>query len=382
MSLVNLSHVCSHLQNASLARLGLTSIPYSKLHLSLSLLLHKQGFLSQVKLGGPSPPASCFPPGMRDSNNISSHPHQHGDGSMHSPESALQRVVDGPGPVTAAILREEGFNDEAITFAMEERLKSAAQLEHEGWSNVAANFLMRHGNKRLEQLQDEGMDEMSISFLQNHATLLNSAQEEVQRWYPDNYDYEYQSDNPNADERNRAGARRDHRNQQAMKLRERILREGFSAPTLRYFAGPQNSLRTTRDLARDGLTINPMGVPIPNQPFNPPPPPTQQDPWDLESEGVVTQANRASRRLWLGLKYWDNMPVLRKATMLSKPTKRIWLNARDLGGLTRGHAAAKGEIKPLTQVGECMAVSTDLGVMEVRECAERRVGGMVLCRVW
>ncbi|KAL9062151.1 MAG: hypothetical protein Q9157_009181, partial [Trypethelium eluteriae] len=56
MSLVNLSHVCSHLQNASKARLGLTSIPSTKLHLSICLNLQKQGFLSTVLRGGPSPP--------------------------------------------------------------------------------------------------------------------------------------------------------------------------------------------------------------------------------------------------------------------------------------------------------------------------------------
>ena len=94
----------------------------------------------------------------------------------------------------------------------------------------------------------------------------------------------------------------------------------------------------------------------------------------------MTQANRASRRLWLGMKYWDGMPVLRKARMLSKPTKRINLDYRDLGKLIRGRQA--GEVKPLTQVGEIMAVRTKLGVMEVRECAERKLGGMVLCRIW
>src|ERR1700712_3109344 len=56
MSLVNLAHVCSHLQNASKARLGLTSIPMSNLHLSLSLSLQKQGFVSTVQVAGPSPP--------------------------------------------------------------------------------------------------------------------------------------------------------------------------------------------------------------------------------------------------------------------------------------------------------------------------------------
>jgi ribosomal protein S8 len=82
------------------------------------------------------------------------------------------------------------------------------------------------------------------------------------------------------------------------------------------------------------------------------------------------------------LKYWDGVPVLRKARMLSKPTKRIWLNAQELGGLVRGKGAFKEQIKPLTQVGEIMVISTDRGIMEVRECVERRIGGMVLCRIW
>lgn len=35
----------------------------------------------------------------------------------------------------------------------------------------------------------------------------------------------------------------------------------------------------------------------------------------------------------------------------------------------------------LTRPGECLFVSTDRGVLEARECVERKVGGMILCRV-
>ncbi|KAK2767628.1 erg26, C-3 sterol dehydrogenase [Arachnomyces sp. PD_36] len=56
MSLVNLAHVCSHLTNASKARLGLTSIPNSNLHLRLSLALQNAGLISTVVRGGPTPP--------------------------------------------------------------------------------------------------------------------------------------------------------------------------------------------------------------------------------------------------------------------------------------------------------------------------------------
>ncbi|CAD0100837.1 unnamed protein product [Aureobasidium mustum] len=172
MSLVNLAHVCSHMQNASLARLGLTSIPLSRMHLSLSLLLQKQGFLSTVTLGGPTPPAKLLPP-------------------THADES------------TKSIL------------------------------------------------------------------------EEVEE---------------------------------------------------------------------------------------------------------VTQQNRASRRLWLGMKYWDGEPVLRKMKLLSKPTKRIWLSSNELGEIVRGKDCKF--VRGLRQVGECIFVSTDKGIMEARECVERKIGGQVLCRVW
>jgi ribosomal protein S8 len=38
-------------------------------------------------------------------------------------------------------------------------------------------------------------------------------------------------------------------------------------------------------------------------------------------------------------------------------------------------------IRGLTKLGECLFVSTDRGVLEARECVEKKVGGMLLCRV-
>lgn len=47
--------------------------------------------------------------------------------------------------------------------------------------------------------------------------------------------------------------------------------------------------------------------------------------------------------------------------------------------LCRGNK--KGYVKGLRGVGESMYVTTDRGIMEVRECVERKLGGMILCRV-
>ena len=65
--------------------------------------------------------------------------------------------------------------------------------------------------------------------------------------------------------------------------------------------------------------------------------------------------------------------------MVSKPTNRLWMDADGLGKVVRGKGA--GYVKGLTIPGECLFVSTDKGVLESRECVERRIGGMILCRV-
>ncbi|KAF2007215.1 ribosomal protein S8 [Amniculicola lignicola CBS 123094] len=197
MSLVNLAHVCSHMQNASKARLGLTSIPVSKLHVNLMLGLQKEGFISSVTLGSTTPPKPIL---------LQSQP---------APE-LLEAMAD--------------------------------KLESEPWNA-----------------------------------------------YP--------------------------------------TPEGAKPPL-------------------GGENVYAVAVP----------------------------ENPAKRRLWLGLKYWNNEPVLKHMQLVSKPTRRIWLTSEDLGKITRTRQSSF--VKGLTRPGECMFLTTDRGVLEARECVERRIGGMALCRVW
>jgi len=99
-----------------------------------------------------------------------------------------------------------------------------------------------------------------------------------------------------------------------------------------------------------------------------------------DDAGVITPANRASRRVWLALKYWDSQPVISRMSMVSRPTRRIWCGVEDLARLARGQRA--GYVQGLRQVGEVMFVSTDRGMMDVRECVERGVGGQLLVRIY
>ncbi|KAE8831985.1 hypothetical protein PTNB73_07537 [Pyrenophora teres f. teres] len=201
MSLVNLAHVCSHMQNASKARLGLTSIPVSKMHVKIALGLQREGFLSSVTLGGPTPPKPFL----------------------------LQAQQD---PEQLDIL--------------------AQKLQEEPW--LAYSVDAPEGKKVKAPLGQEQVHDIHV---------------------------------------------------------------------------PENPAR---------------------------------------------------RRLWLGLKYWQNEPVLKNMKLVSKPTRRIWLTSMDLAKITRSREASY--VKGLTHPGECMFLTTDRGVIEARECVERQLGGMALFRVW
>lgn len=48
--------MCSHLQNASKSRLGITSVQNTKYNLYLALAMHRSGFFSAVYRAGPQPP--------------------------------------------------------------------------------------------------------------------------------------------------------------------------------------------------------------------------------------------------------------------------------------------------------------------------------------
>ncbi|KAI4158015.1 MAG: hypothetical protein L6R39_000542 [Caloplaca ligustica] len=97
------------------------------------------------------------------------------------------------------------------------------------------------------------------------------------------------------------------------------------------------------------------------------------------NEPPITQSNVSSRRLWVGLKYWNNEPVLHKMGMVSKPTRRVWMGFRDVERLARGDRS--GYVKGLRGIGESMYLTTDRGIMEVREAVAKQTGGMLLCRI-
>ncbi|KAH7133418.1 ribosomal protein S8 [Dactylonectria estremocensis] len=112
-----------------------------------------------------------------------------------------------------------------------------------------------------------------------------------------------------------------------------------------------------------------------------PKPPTPEQMVSAVPE-VVTNANVANMRLWLGLKYWEGKPVLSKARAISTPKRVLTADIQELGRLTRGFPTKlKGGVVPGLNLGECMFVATSRGVMEAREAVSRKTGGVLMCRV-
>ena len=126
----------------------------------------------------------------------------------------------------------------------------------------------------------------------------------------------------------------------------------------------------------------------------------RQQPWDAyvdpstrtepDRDTQTLPKNPADRRIWIGLKYWRGKPVLSKAQMVSKPKKRITVPYSHLHNITKGLPQSKATrsntgkpkafVKSLVNPGECLFIKTADGILESRECLEKRLGGMALFR--
>lgn len=92
----------------------------------------------------------------------------------------------------------------------------------------------------------------------------------------------------------------------------------------------------------------------------------------------TTNSNVATRRLWLQLKYKENLPALNAMAVISKPSKKVTYTVNEMKHLASGRRAKF--IAPL-QPGEIAIMNTNRGVMDLQEAIEKNVGGELLCRV-
>lgn len=88
----------------------------------------------------------------------------------------------------------------------------------------------------------------------------------------------------------------------------------------------------------------------------------------------------AYRRIWATLKYRDDRPVLSHMQLISKPSKRIFLDVGEIRRICSGRRAF--QVKPLG-MGEVAVVHTknkEHEWLEAREALRLNLDGEVVCR--
>lgn len=95
----------------------------------------------------------------------------------------------------------------------------------------------------------------------------------------------------------------------------------------------------------------------------------------------VTPDNVATRRLWLGMKYRENKPVLSKLQLISKPNRRLYASAQELREFANGNRIRA--VKPLMP-GEVVFVRPrgTKEVVNIHEAVKKDLDGELLCRVY
>ncbi|ORX36450.1 ribosomal protein S8 [Kockovaella imperatae] len=83
------------------------------------------------------------------------------------------------------------------------------------------------------------------------------------------------------------------------------------------------------------------------------------------------------KRIWLGLKYRNGIPVLRNMSLISKPSKRIYATKDELGRILTGRRAVN---VAGVGIGEILVVKTPDTLMEGWEAWRAGLGGELILR--
>lgn len=96
---------------------------------------------------------------------------------------------------------------------------------------------------------------------------------------------------------------------------------------------------------------------------------------------VVTETtpdNIATRRLWLGMKYRENRPILSSCRLISKPSLRIHMTSNEMKKLCAGNTIR--EVKP-PQAGELILVRIGKELLDIDKAIKQGTQGEIVCRI-
>ena len=96
----------------------------------------------------------------------------------------------------------------------------------------------------------------------------------------------------------------------------------------------------------------------------------------LKEAGYVSEVERKNKKakkaeheyLQLTLKYQDNEGALSGVKIISRPSRRMYIKAKEIKSVRSGHGLA--------------IISTSKGIMSSREAKKLDLGGEMICEVW
>lgn len=89
----------------------------------------------------------------------------------------------------------------------------------------------------------------------------------------------------------------------------------------------------------------------------------------LEVERKNKKAKKAEHEyLQLTLKYQDNQAIVSGVKIISRPSRRMYIKAKDIKPVHSGYGLA--------------IVSTSKGIMSSREAKKSGLGGEIICEIW
>jgi ribosomal protein S8 len=101
---------------------------------------------------------------------------------------------------------------------------------------------------------------------------------------------------------------------------------------------------------------------------------------DVPSPAAFNDVGEAQRRIWADLKYRNDQPVLHDMELISMPSKRIFMDLKEIRLICSGRRAQT--VKPLG-MGEIAVVRTknkEHEWLEAREALQLKLDGEVVCR--
>ncbi|WP_456324216.1 30S ribosomal protein S8 [Desulfonauticus submarinus] len=88
----------------------------------------------------------------------------------------------------------------------------------------------------------------------------------------------------------------------------------------------------------------------------------------LKEEGFIKDYLEEDKELKVYLKYYQGKPVIKGLKKISKPSRRVYVKAKEI---------------PIVRNGLGIAIlSTPKGILEGRQARRENIGGELICEVW